>query len=465
MSKLHLGALAISLSAVLASACSSNHPATEHIGQTSQDIQGGASDGTKHPFAVGVCGGPAGNICQLTCSGVLITPNLVLSARHCVDQTPEMIDCTTTSFGALYASASNYFITTSSTMPGNSTVNKHVVKQIITPTPTAVCGNDLSLLILEDLVPDTEATPAIPGTGYSLTDHTQYNFESYGFTAIGYGITSPNGQDSGTRRILSNIQVTCIPGDSALDCAAGGAPRNVYDDKEFIGGDGTCQGDSGSAAYAEQYFDTGKFVAMGVLSRGGQSQDGTMCQESIYTRLDSWHDLIVQTATTASNNWSLYPKPTPDWTVYVAPPTAPAGTGGTDGGKSGGSSGTKTFGDACTTDTQCVSKNCISGDGGKTYFCTQACTVSDATSCPATYGCDPSSLLCTPGAAAGDGGPSAPNETTTVTKSGCSIAPVAADPSKPVPWKALGVSSVLALILGARRRRRPPVQSAKHDQH
>jgi hypothetical protein len=311
-------------------ACSSRPTSTEHIGSTSQNIQGGSSDGSAHPFVVGVCGGQFGSQCQLTCSGALITPNLVVSARHCVDETldqngqsTEQIACGQTTFGNRLLPANQYSITTSSTMPG-STGTKHVVKQIITPMPTSVCGNDISLLILNDLV--TEATPAIPGTGQSLTDENFYNLGG-GFTAIGYGITSPNGQDSGTRRILQNIPMGCVPGALNYDCAKQGYPATVFDNNEFIGGDGTCQGDSGSSAWAQSYYDKGQFISMGVLSRGGQSQDGTMCQGSIYTRLDAWRDLIVQTATTASNNWSLYPKPTPDWTVYT-PPTMTGGGGG-----------------------------------------------------------------------------------------------------------------------------------------
>jgi len=55
-----------------------------------------------------------------------------------------------------------------------------------------------------------------------------------------------------------------------------------------------CSGDSGSSAYEENSFDTGDPVTLGVLSRGGES--GTKCLDAVYTRTDSFKDLIIQTA-------------------------------------------------------------------------------------------------------------------------------------------------------------------------
>ena len=69
----------------------------------------------------------------------------------------------------------------------------------------------------------------------------------------------------------------------------------------------------------------GKPVSFGVLSRGGDNagdagQPATLCKGGLYTRLDKFRDLVVQTVDAASDNWTLYPKPVPDWTVYVPPP-------------------------------------------------------------------------------------------------------------------------------------------------
>jgi MYXO-CTERM domain-containing protein len=442
MSRLHLGTAFLSLTVVLV-ACSSDRP-TEKLGETTQDIQGGTTDAT-HSFVVGVCGGLSGGQCQLTCSGALILPNMVISARHCVENTSEMIDCATSKFGARLAPPSGYIVTTAPGIVG-AAAKQHVVSQIITPAPTEVCGNDISILILKDMIPSSEAVPAIPNTGYSLTDQDHYNSNA-GFTAIGYGITSPNGNDSGTRRIRKNIDTVCIPGDCAIDCKKLGAPANEFTDNEFLGGDGTCQGDSGSSAWMQNQFDSNTFVSMGVLSRGGVSMDGASCVGSIYTRVDSWRDLIVQSAVTASANWTKYPKPTPDWTVYAPPPACPtSGPAKKDAGAGGA------FGATCSLDSQCASKKCHSG-GGKSY-CTQACTAGDTAGCPSGYECDPAALVCVVGApaAADDGGTANHATSTTTTTSGCAIGP-APDPSKPVPWKTLGIALAGALGLIVRRRR------------
>ena len=68
---------------------------------------------------------------------------------------------------------------------------------------------------------------------------------------------------------------------------------------EFISGDSTCEGDSGSGAFEQSNFDAGKWVAFGILSRGGVSSDGTTCVQPTYTRFDAWGPLIAQAVTQA----------------------------------------------------------------------------------------------------------------------------------------------------------------------
>ncbi|HEX4515538.1 MAG TPA: trypsin-like serine protease, partial [Polyangiaceae bacterium] len=75
---------------MLAAGCSSSDHAVSS--SQSQPIQGGTLD-TTDSFAVGVCAGAPGQ-CQLFCSGALIAPNLVMTARHCVNQpSSTSIDC------------------------------------------------------------------------------------------------------------------------------------------------------------------------------------------------------------------------------------------------------------------------------------------------------------------------------------------------------------------------------------
>jgi len=172
----------------------------------------------------------------------------------------------------------------------------HRVADIRTPDAKGLCGNDIALLILSDNIGSSEATPATPAVEYPMTDRSKY--PSMADTAIGYGLTAPDTNTAGTRRIKSNIDIQCVPGDAQLDCD----PNQVFGGtaKEFLAGDGTCEGDSGSGAYEQTSFQAGTFVALGVLSRGGQSTDGKTCLGAIYTRTDAWKDFIRSTAVDAA---------------------------------------------------------------------------------------------------------------------------------------------------------------------
>jgi MYXO-CTERM domain-containing protein len=412
---------------LVASACSSSRAPdgpteSEPTRAAAQAIQGGTND-TAHKFAVGVCAGGQGN-CYGICSGALIAPNVVATARHCVDDSPEMIDCKVNpSFGARKVSSVD--VTTNADMFGSSRTGWHAVKAVAVPQDSHICGNDIALLVLDDLVSATEATPATPGVQLPM-----YNKKyKRRFAAVGYGITGPKAGGSGTRRILEDVPVLCVPNSPTKPC-----PPELHV-REFVGGDGTCSGDSGSSAFEQATFTAGDPVSFGVLSRGGMSEDGKWCEGSIYTRLDAFRDLVISTVTTASNNWSLYPEPA--WTAYV-PPESDAGA--PDAGPTTKPAG-KGLGEACGANEECSSKACAdTGDGTK--ICSRACNADDATSCPEGYACKESMCLPKTEEAA------APAATKTITTSGCSAA---GDP-EPSPW---GFCAVLAAgALAATRRRR-----------
>jgi hypothetical protein len=418
---------------------------------TEQAIQGGTTDGATHPYAVGVCtGGQKGN-CSGFCSGALITPNLVVTARHCVDQTAKIIECAKNpTFGPRH---NQMWITTSDNM-FQSTVGWHDVDvaNIVTTQDNHVCGNDIALLILKTPVAAADATPAIPGVQYPMTDLDRY--PSHRVTAIGYGVTGPNETNftAGIRRIRTYIRMECIPGDELIPC-----PTD-FNDNEFFTGDGTCEGDSGSSAFDDKSVTAGKPLSFGVLSRGGDNANpdagtaATLCKGALYTRLDKFRDLVIKAADLASKNWTLYPKPVPDWTIYVPPPP--------DAGAP--ETGTKkpaplADGYACDTNDQCKSNVCADTGGGKE--CTGACDESVVpTTCQDGYVCK--SAVCVQDLG---GGPveTAAAPSTTTTTSGCSVSGSPGPGSGTgSPLKMLGIAAAggLALALrsraGARARRR-----------
>ena len=318
----------------------------EPVATSSSAIQGGTDD-TTHNFAVAVVQRIPRSGTIAVCSGVMLAPNLVATARHCVSQlTDTQIDCATSTFTGTLP-PTDMWVTYGPTVHSNPPIT---VAQIVVPQPTAVCGNDIALLILSQNIDLPEyVTPTI---NPPMTDHNVYTTK---VTAIGYGVdspTDPNGTTAGVRRIRENIALVCIPNDQIpADCYSDPTLRQVIATNEFEGGDGTCEGDSGSGAFDQGSFDAGKWVAFGVLSRGGVDPEAGTCAGSIYTRFDAWAQLVIDTAGQASMMGAYNPA---SWTGLPPNPNV-------DGGTTAAGS-CRASGIPCTDDTQCCSMSCIAYD-------------------------------------------------------------------------------------------------------
>jgi hypothetical protein len=321
-----------------------NGPGTEPTARTSSAIQGGTED-TTDDFTVGVqvdTGGGNG----LICTGTLLAPNLVATARHCAQQpSADTVICGQTTFGTATYAPTAYIVTTSPVMqPGDT---RYQVEKVIVPTEADeiyVCGNDIALLILSSNVSLPQYVE--PVLSPPMTDHSVWATTE---TAIGYGVDAPEneaGDSAGTRRIRQNIAFECIPNDpSFVDCYADPSKKGAIAPDEFWSGDGICEGDSGGGAFDQTQFNAGKWVSFGVAVRGGVSSDGTTCVGSIYTRFDAWPDLLVSAATAAAQ---LGGYPLPSWVASAAqddagfPQSDPsAGPHGGAGDGSGGASSGK----------------------------------------------------------------------------------------------------------------------------
>lgn len=190
------------------------------------------------------------------CTGTLIAPNLVVTARHCFYhlQTPPNSPCSH-EYGEAMAPLGDYSVTVTTHADEATDDDTFQIVRLDERPGRLVCGNDLAVAVLDRPVPETLATPIAPRMA-SLPARDEV------VRAVGFGITRPDEPDSyGVRRITEGI-VGCEPG---RFCGS------AIEDNEWVGYVNTCIGDSGGPALDED----GRLI--GILSRGSN-----VCSSGIY---------------------------------------------------------------------------------------------------------------------------------------------------------------------------------------
>lgn len=261
-------------------------------GLSQESIVGGQPDSTSHNV-IGILT-KEGELC----SGSLILPNLVLTARHCVAAlASDNVQCGVSNFGAVHP-ASDFAVSWDDNLRNNiDTSSVFYVSAVQTPPDPGVCGNDVALLELSSNVPANEATPLEP-----RLDTAPMNNET--FAAVGYGLTNPNdtaGTTAGQRMRYDGATVTCVG--SACGRTIGAVAN------EWAGQVPVCSGDSGGPALDS----AGRVI--GAASRGPQQ-----CNFAVYSGVTAWKSLIIDAATKAVSDGGYAP---PGWV---------SGTTASDGG-------------------------------------------------------------------------------------------------------------------------------------
>ncbi len=278
-SRLPLLALAASLSL----SCSHTRSDDDPLTATALPIIGGVEDddALAHESVVLLAVGDG------ACSGSLIAPNLILTARHCVSHTiVNGISCDP------YGDSGNGNHVGDDYAPADIRVFTGfapdfffgepvtVGKQLFHHPEKILCDRDIALVLLESDVPGITPMPVRLGSPAVIGELTM---------AIGYGLTHPNNYGSSGRRFRR--------GD--IPVLTSGRDLNYWSGaNELQLGQSTCQGDSGGPVIA---MATG--AILGVTSRGGDCISDTQ----IFSRTDAHKALIEQALAAAGHAAVLEP--------------------------------------------------------------------------------------------------------------------------------------------------------------
>jgi len=314
--------------ALLALAACSDAP-REHVSATSQAIVHGTnSDDSQNAVVLVVRYDAISKDGAAGCSGTMLTPKLVLTARHCVATTDEKAACA--SDGTPLAGANvqgdidpvNLYVFAGTHRPdfisGLPTVTRGV--QTIDDGAKTLCNHDVALLLTDNPVPGAKIAPIRLDGGPKKGEV---------FTAIGWGITDTTNTPP-IRQQRTGVTIMEV------------GPAENLPPAEFLVGDGPCSGDSGGPALSASG------AVIGSLSRGGNGSGGTGaagCEggTNVYTSAASFKDMILGAYQKAGQQPWLEGQPNP--TLHA-------------------------LGDACTADADCQSNTCKL----QPSICTQPCS-------------------------------------------------------------------------------------------
>jgi hypothetical protein len=230
--------------------------------------------------------GPSGYYVE-NCTATLLSPDLVLTARHCISQLPPglstcLADGGSTSDAGVYgsdASPGNSIVFVGTTHPAtlNPTTASGIARRFFHDDAATLCNHDLAVVQLQRPITGAKVASLLPRIDVTAGEQLY---------VVGWGATETSLLPEQRMRRDGVTVVTVGPSSTPY-------PGGVLLENELLASESVCSGDSGGPA-----FDAETGALVGVVSRGPvrPSQpfgQGCLNTQHTFVKVAAFHDFIA----------------------------------------------------------------------------------------------------------------------------------------------------------------------------